>query len=174
MGQFAAVFRALAITALFAAGAATAGAQEKSPCDQFSWPLDQERAWFSAPRNRARSGAELGTLTDGAFAVMLESADAVSYVLPPESAPKKPSSMGAVIGFAEVAKAGRFQVTLSDEAWVDMIQANAYTLSVEHTGVRGCQGLRKSVRFVLKQAPLVIQLSGASASQMLLAIRRLD
>jgi hypothetical protein len=64
-------------------------------------------------------------------------------------------------------------VTLSDEAWIDIVQDGAYRPSLEFSGVHGCPGLRKSVRFDFKQGPLILQLSSASAPSLKLAIRRL-
>lgn len=71
-------------------------------------------------------------------------------------------------------KPGRYQVTLSHEAWIDIVQAGAYRPSGEFSGVHGCPGLRKSVRFEFSAAPLVLQLSGASAPVIKIAIRKVE
>ena len=53
-------------------------------------------------------------------------------------------------------EAGSLQ-DLQSGAAVDKLAEGAFTVS----GVHGCTGLRKTVRFELKQAPLVLQLSTA-------------
>jgi hypothetical protein len=65
-------------------------------------------------------------------------------------------------------------VTLSDEAWIDILQNGAFAKSVEHSGVKGCEGLRKSVRFAFEKGPLTLQLSGAPSTKLRLALKRLD
>jgi hypothetical protein len=174
MRRQAGIAKAFAIAAALIATASIAQAQEKPPCDQFAWPLDQERAWFQGSHETISSGKSFEKLGDGAFIVELAPADAVAYVMSPESPPKQGQPNGAILTFGGVAQSGSYQVTLSDEAWIDMVQNNAYRPSTGHTGVHGCQGLRKSVRFDLEQGPLAIQISGATSAKIGLAVRHLD
>jgi len=169
------VRRAAFVIALAASVAAAPAARsaDKPPCAQFSWSFDQEKEWFAGKIETTRSGASIAGLSDGALAVELVPASTLSFLLPPENPPKDQSSNGAIVTYAK-AQSGRYQVTLSDEAWIDMIQDKAYRPSAEHTGAHGCPGLRKSVRFDLIDGPLTIQLSGASAAKLDIAIRRLD
>ncbi len=53
------------------------------------------------------------------------------------------------------------QVTLSDDAWIDVVQDGKETRSASHVGLHGCPDLRKSVRFELKAAPAKVQIRGA-------------
>lgn len=153
--------------------ASAAQAEEAPACAQFKWPLATERSWFEAGSlNMLASGAAVGTLAEGAFALTLKPAAEVVYALPPEGKPKPDKPLGAVLTFGSVAMPGTYQVTLSDEAWIDIVQAGAYRPSLEFSGVHGCPGLRKSVRFEISQAPLVLQLSAASSPSLKLAIRR--
>lgn len=164
---------ALAAAALIAL-ATSAAAQDKPPCEQFKWPLATERSWFeTADPKRLPSGGTRGELPEGAFVVALMPSADVAFALPPEGKPKPERPMGAVVPFGAVATPGRYQVTLSDEAWIDIIQAGAFRPALEFSGVHGCPGLRKSVRFDFEQAPLVLLLSSAAASSLKLAIRRL-
>lgn len=55
-----------------------------------------------------------------------------------------------------------------------MIQNGAYLQAKEHTGKRDCPGLRKSVRFEVKQESLILQISGAGKPAIGIAIRYLD
>jgi len=67
---------------------------------------------------------------------------------------------------------GLYQITLSDEAWIDVIQNGAALSAIDFTGAAGCPGLRKSVRFQLEAGGFVLQLSSASVNGMLVAIRK--
>ncbi|MGH8431166.1 MAG: hypothetical protein ACREUF_12265 [Solimonas sp.] len=164
-----------ALAALVLCLLATAARAEEAPaCAQFKWPLAAERSWFEAGNLKALpSGAAIDTLAEGAFNLMLEPSTEVGYALPPEGKPKPDKPLGAMLTFGAVAMPGTYQVTLSDEAWIDIVQDGAYRPSLEFSGVHGCPGLRKSVRFDFKQAPLILQLSSASALSLKLAIRRL-
>jgi len=164
-----------AIAAIFIATTAMLPqVQEKPPCDQFAWSLDKVRIWFGGALNVVESGARIDPFAEGAFTAKLGPLDKVRFVLPPEGQPKEGKPNGAIVSFGPLAKTGRCQVTLSDEAWIDLIQNNAYAKAVEHTGVHGCSGLRKSVRFDLQRGPLVLQLSAASASQLSVSIRPVE
>lgn len=157
--------RALAVGAaalLFLAG--SAAAQDKPPCEQFKWPLSIEKSWFEADAGGKPhvSGTDLPEPTEGALTVALKPMADIAFALPPEGKPKPDRPLSALLTFAKVAKPGRYQVTLSDEAWIDSVQAGAYRPSGEFSGVHGCPGLRKGVRFEFTEAPLILQLSSAS------------
>lgn len=152
--------------------AASARADEKPACEQFKWPLAIERSWFEAGTLQdLPSGATVDKLAEGAFTVTLRPSTEVSFTLEPEGKPKPDKPLGAILSFDAVTTPGLYQITLSDEAWIDVIQDGAYRPSLEFSGVHGCPGLRKSVRFELKQAPLVLQLSSALAPSVKIAIR---
>jgi hypothetical protein len=61
-------------------------------------------------------------------------------------------------------------VTLSEEAWIDVVQDGRYARSVGSSRRSDCPGLRKSVRFQLGAAPFVLQLSGADSDSVAVAI----
>jgi hypothetical protein len=69
-----------------------------------------------------------------------------------------------------VDKPGIYQVTLSEDAWIDIVQDNRYARSVGSTGRGDCPGLRKSVRLDLDAAPFVLQISGVVADKVVVAI----
>lgn len=156
--------------------ASPVAAEGTAACDKFKWPLSIETSWFDAAGDLKAyvSGAALPELADGALTVALKPAAEVSFALPPEGKPKPDKTLGALLSFAKVTKPGRYQVTLSEEAWIDIIQAGAYRPSGEFSGVHGCPGLRKSVRFEFTDAPLFLQLSGASAPMIRVAIRKVE
>ena len=68
----------------------------------------------------------------------LKPATEVPFKLKPEGKPKADKPLGAIISFGAVKAPGRYQVTLSDEAWIDIVQADGYRPSLEFSGVHGC------------------------------------
>jgi hypothetical protein len=159
-----------AIAVAFALAALCAGgvrAQENSPCDQFKWSVARERGWFAGDVKPAAAGA---TIAIGqAYGVALEPADSADFRLPPER-PPKPGAFGATLEVANIDRPGLYQITLSDEAWLDVVQGGARVKSVGFTGQKDCPGLRKSVRFDLAAGPLSVQISDATRDAIGLAI----
>jgi len=161
-----AVFAFLA-AALFSL--APARAAEPSPCAKFAWPLAKEQGWFAAQDLRM---IESGARTDpnGAVAVKLRPFSEVAFAKQPERHPKTPESFGATIEVAAPSQAGRYQITLSDEAWIDVLQGGAFLKSAAFSGRKGCPLARKSVRFDIGPAPFTVQISGAPIDHINLAI----
>ena len=160
----------LAGFALGFTGAAPLHAQDKPACDQFDWSIKREQVLFAAPAlSAAASGSKLDSI-GGGIALELQPQASVAFVLPPERQPKSPDSSGGVISFANVPKAGLYQITLSAEAWIDVIQDGQAIKSTAFSGKRGCPHVRKSVRFELKPGALIIQVSGAAEKTVKLAV----
>ncbi|HMK91134.1 MAG TPA: hypothetical protein VK446_16065 [Methylocystis sp.] len=146
-----------------------APAQAPPDCQSFDWPLEREGAWFAAPNlPTIESGGQAST--NGAVAIRLRPNDEVGFATPPERAPKAPGSFGAKLDVAAPAKPGLYQITLSDDAWIDVVQGGARLKSAAFTGRKACPGLRKSVRFELKGTPFTIQVSGAATDRLKLAV----
>jgi hypothetical protein len=140
-----------------------AHAEDASACAQFKWPLTTEKSWFEAEKlTELQSGAAVTEAAHGAFSLLLKPSAEVRFALPPGGKPKPDKPIGAVLSFGAVTVLGTYQVTLSDEAWIDIVQDGAYRPSLEFSGIHGCPRLRKSVRFAFKEGPLVLQLSSAS------------
>ncbi len=154
---------------LAAAPAAFAG--EKPACDQFAWPITREREAFSAANLQTiRAGVPERALPEHGVALKLDPATNISYPVALERKPKNESSFGGVLTFASPTQPGTYQVTLSGEAWIDVIQNGRPLPSKAHSGKRDCPGVRKSVRFELQDAPLVVQLSDVPSETIKIAI----
>jgi hypothetical protein len=67
-------------------------------------------------------------------------------------------------------KPGIYQITLSDDAWIDVIQNGRYSRSVGSTGRGDCTGVRKSVRLDLDASPIVLQVSGVASDTIAITI----
>ena len=142
-------------------------------CESFKWPLDKERAAFDdAGLEKAASGAARGPLKEQAFTLALIPAKVVAFTVPP--AKKKHDGFAGLVAFAAPEKPGAYQVTLSAEGWIDLVQNGAALQSADHSGAKNCPGLRKSVRFEVGAAPVAMQISGAAAETIKVAIRPVE
>jgi hypothetical protein len=148
-------------------------AKDMTTCAAFKWPLDKERAAFEAAGlEKVSSGAARGAWKEQAFELALVPVADVAYALPPKK--KKdagPAQSGGMLAFAAPEKPGVYQVTLSGEGWIDLVQDAGSLKSAGHSGAKDCPGLRKSVRFNVGAAPVVLQVSGAPAGSIKIAIR---
>jgi len=146
-------------------------------CAASKWPLDKERQAFEdAGIESISSGAARGGWKDQAFALTLQPETDVPYTLPPKKRKQNADGprYGAIVAFAAPEKAGRYQVTISGEGWIDLVQQGAPLKSAGHSSVEDCPGLRKSVRFSVVDAPVVLQISSAPGQSIKVAIRPVD
>jgi len=154
------------VVTLFAilAGTSVAVAADTG-CDAFKWPVAREQALFPAAP-AARSGAELtvGQAVDFSLAAV----DAISFEVPPEHAPAA-GTFGATASVT-VPPEGELQFSLSDEAWIDVVQDGHAVKSSAFSGVKTCPGIRKSVRFKLTAGQATVQLSGAKKADLKVAV----
>ncbi|HET7084762.1 MAG TPA: hypothetical protein VFI23_08335 [Rhizomicrobium sp.] len=93
-------------------------------------------------------------MLDKAAGVTLHPANDVRFVM----APEKSGAAGSYGGMlaVDVREAGTYQVALSGNAWIDMVQDGAAVASGAHGHGEGC----KMVSFVLQPGRHVVQLSG--------------
>lgn len=154
------------------AGSAQEPAAKPVPaaCTAFDWPLMREMAWLEAPGlPKLSSGDELPSGMPGAALALKPSEEAAFPVAPS----RKPAagSFGGVLRLPAPTAPGLYQITLSDEAWLDVSQDGRSTLRpTAHTGKRDCPGLRKSLRFQLGTQPVTIAVSNAKADSIRIAV----
>ena len=145
--------------------ATTAAMAEDAGCAAFKWPVTREQALFAAAP-ATPSGV---TLAVGAAAdLALVPVEKAGFAVPPERAPA-PGTYGAVASVVVPAE-GAIQISLSGEAWIDVIQDGHAMKSAEYSGVKTCRGIRKSVRFKLAAGPATIQFSGAKKADLKVAV----
>jgi hypothetical protein len=146
-------------------------AQEPVGCDNFKWPLDKERATLT--------GTDLPKVTNGdrvtwpipwATSVVLVSFDNAKLPTPPERAPKSADTFAGFIQVAAPTRPATYKITVSDAAWIDVVQNGQSVKSSDFSGVTGCEGARKSVKFPLAAAPFTIELSSVAANAIKIAI----
>jgi hypothetical protein len=158
------------VVALLLLGAAPAwGAEEPSGCDKFKWPIDRERAALTAAdRAKLTSGNELAALPiNGVTLALVAPADA-KLPTPPERAPKD----GTFAGFASIktVKPGLYTISMSVDAWVDVVQDGHFLKPKGFSGATDCEGIRKTMKYELAAGPLVLQISGTKADSISIAI----
>lgn len=161
--------RGPALGLLLALACLSARAEDGDAC-RFDWPLQRERAWFEAAAlPKVESG---GTLPADAPGAMLALRPAAEAALPER--PTREPKPGTFAGFLRVAAPtmpGLYQITLSDEGWLDVSQeGEGPRRPLAHTGRRTCPGLRKSLRFQLASKPVAITVSNATAATIKIAI----
>ncbi len=136
--------------------------QTASGCDSFAWSIAREQAWFrDANLARRASGARLSRI-DRAVELALLPTRKVRFFMPPERLPN-PGGYSGEVTFFGVPRPATYQVTLSNEAWIEVFENGVRLRPIASTDAKGCSGVRKSVRFALAPGDLVlVQLSDAA------------
>lgn len=135
-------------------------------CNGGKWSLGREQDLLP----KARKITFEGTAPAGEpVAASLKATKDLAYQIPPQRSPG-PDTHGAILK-TSVPKAGLYQVTLADKAWIDILQNGRALPSTDFTEApQTCPGVRKSVRFELQAGPAVIELSGAPATAVSLVL----
>ncbi|MBR1284162.1 hypothetical protein JQ597_19115 [Bradyrhizobium sp. AUGA SZCCT0177] len=140
-------------------------------CEKFAWSLARERAWFAASdKTSVASGVTLAAFPKAAIAIRLQPAGEAAFELPPERKPRIEKWFGGSVRFPATERPGIYQVTLSEDAWIDIVQDGRYARSVGSTGRSDCPGLRKSLRLELGATPFTLQVSGVPSDAIVIAI----
>jgi hypothetical protein len=160
------------VTFIMAASAALiagpALAQEPVGCDKFKWPVDHETTALRASDLKTiASGGDLAALPF-AVKIALKAPKDAALPTPPERAPKD----GTFAGFlsAKGVTPGLYSVSLSAPAWLDVVQNGQFLKVKSFSGVQGCDGIRKVVKFELTAAPFTLQISGVATDSIAVAV----
>src|SRR5262245_20826995 len=132
-------------------------------CEKFAWSLARERAAFAAAdKTTITAGETLAALPAGALVIRLKPGAQAAFDMPPERKPRTEQRHGGMVRLPALTKPGIYQITLSEDAWIDVIQDGRYARSVGSTSRGDCPGVRKSVRLDLDATPVVLQVSGVA------------
>jgi hypothetical protein len=137
-------------------------------CQRFAWPVDRERELFS-DGFVADVESESALPKDGVFALLLQPVATVIYMVPPERG--RDDGLGGVVTL-EWISAGRYQVTLSADVWLDAVQNERRLTPLAMTRRVDCPGIRQSIQFDVQSLPLTLQFSGASVRRVNIGIVR--
>jgi hypothetical protein len=157
----------LVAATLLLVGTAAAASAQTDGCAGFKWSVEREKQAFAAQPPTIASGAAYAP--GAAAAVTLSPQDQVAYSVKPRRAPKSTPAYGAELT-SLVTQAGTYQATLSEDAWIDLVQGGKVLRSSGFSGKTGCPGLRKSLRFQLQTGPLTVTISDSPASTVKLDI----
>lgn len=147
-----------------------AWAQEPAGCDKFKWDVARERAALAQQTIvKLDPGVDLpAPLPQTVILTLQPSADA-KLPSPPERAPK-PGTFAGFSTVKNVPASGTYAISLSAAAWVDVLQNGAFLKPKAFSGVTGCDGIRKVMKFYLVTGPAIIQLSGVPESAVKIAV----
>ena len=143
-----------------------ASAEDATGCAKFKWPIARELSAFAAPNLPAVAAGQPLPAGMGAVTLELQPQASVSFAKPPGRKPKVDPAFAGVFPMGPIATAGGYQVTLSDEAWIDVVQNGKEIRSSGFSGQPECPGVRKSVKFALQPGPATLQVSGAATDKL--------
>ena len=108
-------------------------------CDKFAWSIARDRSFISAPGQTsvAAAGETLLEFPVRAVLVRLGPSGEGRFVLAPER-PPAPGTFGGAVHLPPITKAGIYQVTLSHDAWLDVVQEGRHARAVGSSGRRDC------------------------------------
>ncbi|SFM81358.1 hypothetical protein [Methylobacterium pseudosasicola] len=165
--------RAILAAGLVAISASAAMAEDAPACASFAWSMVREQTAFAAPNLSALASGSALPSEAGAAQLTLKPAAEIALPVPSER-PAKPDTFSGFVT-TTVPAAGTYQVTLSDEAWIDVSQDGSSTLKpTSISGKAGCPGVRKSVRFALDAGPVTIEISRAAGPQIKLDLLKAE
>jgi hypothetical protein len=151
--------------------AAPSLAQEPVGCDHFKFNVDKDRALLnSGDIDHAGNGDTAPLPSARAVELALALFETAKLPVPPERAPKPDSPFAGYVRLPGPPQAGSYKITISDAAWIDVIQDGRLQKSSAFSGVTGCAGIRKSVIFALNSDPFTVEISGVKAPSIKLAV----
>ena len=152
-----------------------AEAKDAAACAAFKWPIDKERAAFESPDlEKLSSGTSKGPWGEQVFALRLQPAKDVAFPIPASAKKNPPDTFGGTLSFAPPAAAGPYQITISNHSWIELAQNGTALKTVDHSGAKGCDGIRKSIRFNIGAAPVTLQVSGSTDETVNVSIRPVE
>jgi len=110
-------------------------AAEPTGCDALKWPLDKEQQLLGAAQ-LIQGGAELDRDASQAVSLKLLPLDDAKLPLTPKSARNTP--LAGYVRYGKASSVRTYKVTLSDEAWIDVVQDGQFLKSIAYTAVLDC------------------------------------
>ncbi|MFO1157938.1 MAG: hypothetical protein U1E60_03775 [Reyranellaceae bacterium] len=142
--------------------------QPRTAASASTWSVEREREWFG-DGFLASVESETALPRDGVFSLLLLPVARVIYLVPPERG--RDDGLGGIVTL-EWIPAGRYQVTLSADAWIDAVQHDKRLPVLASTSRWDCPGIRQSVQFEIDSSPLTLQFGGAAVHRLNIAVLR--
>ncbi len=170
-----ALSRTLLAWLLLAAAAPYAAAAD--PCGEFAWDVAHERTLFAQSAgvlSAAKSNAAAPAVApDRLYEVRLLPAAQVGFPVAPLGHHSKAEGTYGGLAQLRVPSAGTWRISLSEPAWVDVVNAGAVLQPKDFQGRHGCSAPHKILRYELPAGTsLTLQLSAASASAVRLVVSK--
>lgn len=147
---------------------AASGAAAEDGCGRFDWRVDREIELFGEGFF-ADVESQSALPKDGAFSMLLQPVAQVIYIVPPERG--RDDGYGGIVTLEWIA-AGRYQITLSGDAWIDAVQNDKRVPMLASTSRDDCPGIRMSVQFDIQSVPLTLQFGGAMVRRLNISVLR--
>jgi hypothetical protein len=129
-------------------------------CEQSAWPLSLERHLLRQAHGAILyAPVSLENVPENGLILRLQSSSAAEFILPPRQPSPAGDGFGGRMQFEAPVQPGVVQVTLSDEAWVDIVQDGRFVEPIASIAPTDCPGVARSIRFVLAARPFVLQVS---------------
>jgi hypothetical protein len=158
----------IAPVAFCASSALAAGAG----CDAGKWPLSAVQARFGGTLPAVASGDSLPALGAPVLVNLSAQAD-IAFLHAPGRAAKANPAYAAIVKLGPE-PAATYQVTVSDGAWVDVIEGGELVAQSGYVRRKDCPGIDKSIRFKTNGGALAIQISGSFAKTIKLEAARAE
>ena len=158
--------RFIACVLTFLAAAPVVAAEDG--CGRFDWRVDREIELFGEGFF-ADVESQSALPKDGAFSMLLLPVAQVIYTVPPERG--RDDGYGGIVTLEWIA-AGRYQITLSGDAWIDAVQNDKRLPMLVSTSRDDCPGIRMSVQFDIQSVPLTLQFGGAMVRRLNISVLR--
>lgn len=161
--------RLLLAAAAMALALSPAWAADPVGCEQFKWPVTTERALLTTPDLPSlNSGVDAPTLPPLAVTLALKP-EADAGLPKPSERTQKPGTFAGYLRLGQI-PAGTYAVSVSDYAWIDVLQDGNYLKPTDSSGVSGCNGIRKILKFDLAAGPTTVQIGGVVAKTIKIAV----
>ena len=151
----------------FLLAAAPASAQDEG-CRNFAWSVGREIDLFDEPLPVVRDAQYLPK--EGAFSFVLKPVADVIYPVAPQRG--SDGGKGGVVTIESI-PAGRYQIALSADAWVDAVQDDKRLATMDYGRDQKCPGVRRSVEVEVKGEPLTLLIGGARVDRLKIAVLRI-
>lgn len=158
--------RIVLLSALAMALLAVPATAQEADCANFKWPLNRELTAFKGVGLPVvASGAALPGLVEAAQLKLLPQ-DQVTYAVAPKRTPKHTPAYGGSFTLPPIASADTYQVTISDDAWIEVVQDGKALKQTGFTGSHSCKAVHKSVRFPLATGSATIEISDSGSDSL--------
>jgi hypothetical protein len=119
---------------------------------------------------KAQAGDTLAAWPEAAMLLQLQSGSGATFAQTPERKPRHTDWFGGLVHLPAPPKPGLYQITLSADAWVDVIQDGEFVRSAGSTGRGDCPGVRKSIRLPINGSPVTLQFSDVTVPSIAVVI----